>query len=153
MHTMNRAFALCVALMLACAIVVPAAVAAAVPTDAEGDAVAVAPAEADAVATVSYEEPTDTPKEVQLTDKQRRELATLYKDILKKERKVVATYVKFGVITKEQGKMINSHLDQRYLKLEQNGFIPHWGKYKDKHKHHDHKHHDHKHHDHKHRDQ
>lgn len=91
---------------------------------------------------VSIKEPTEMAN-VQLTDKQKKELASQYKDILKREHKVIATYVKYGVLTKEQGDMISSHLDKRYMKLEQNGFVPQWGKHHGKHHMKDHKHHEH----------
>jgi hypothetical protein len=74
---------------------------------------------------------------VTLSEKQKKELAKQYKEILKREQKVIATYVEYGVITEQQGKVIAAHLDKRYTKLEQSGFIPHWGKHKE---HHNHKH-------------
>lgn len=98
----------------------------------------------------SGSEPTD----VKLTEKQRKELASQYKEILKKEEKLIATYVKYGVLTKEQGDRIIAHLNKRYMKLEQHGFVPKWKHHHMKddshHKHHgqDHQHHhdQHKHH-------
>lgn len=72
---------------------------------------------------------------VTLSEKQKKELAKQYKEILKREQKVIATYVEYGVITKEQGKVIAAHLEKRYTKLESSGFIPHWGKHGKKYDH------------------
>lgn len=108
-------------------------------------------------APLAMAESSSEPADVQLTDKQKRELASQYKEILKREQKLIATYVKYGVLTKEQGEKINAHLENRYKKLEQHGFVPkmkHYGKDHDKHHKHHHKHHHHghdqKHHDHQH---
>jgi argininosuccinate lyase len=60
---------------------------------------------------------------VQLTEQQKKELSILHKDILAKKKEVIAKYVKYGVIPKEKGDKIISHLEERYAKLEQNGFI------------------------------
>lgn len=129
MRKMNKVCALGLAIMLALAISVPVYAA-------HGD------------------ESAEMPNQVQLTDKQQKELASLYKDILKKEHKVIATYVKYGVLTAEQGKMITEHLDKRYMKLEQNGFVPQWSKNRSKHQHHQKQHKElhHDHHDHHQRD-
>ncbi|WP_027417988.1 YckD family protein [Aneurinibacillus terranovensis] len=60
----------------------------------------------------------------QLSEQQKRELASLYKDILEKQKEVVSKYVKYGVVTEEKGNEIVARLDKRYQKLEENGFIP-----------------------------
>lgn len=60
---------------------------------------------------------------VQLTDKQVKELAALHKDILNKKKELISKYVDYGVLSEEKGKKIISRMEQRYKKLEQNGFI------------------------------
>ncbi len=65
---------------------------------------------------------------VQLTESQKKELATLQKDILLKRKEVISKYVEYGVMTEEKGKKIISRLEKRYEKLEENGFIPMWDK-------------------------
>ncbi|MDF2547638.1 MAG: hypothetical protein K0R93_2536 [Anaerosolibacter sp.] len=69
---------------------------------------------------------------VQLTEAQKRELATLHKDILIKRKEVISKYVEYGVMTEEKGKKIISRLEKRYEKLEENGFVPKWDKSKKK---------------------
>lgn len=64
----------------------------------------------------------------QLTEAQKQEIAALHKDILAKKKQLVNKYVEFGVISEEKGKKIISRMEQRYQKLEQNGFIPKWEK-------------------------
>ncbi|WP_429163468.1 DUF2680 domain-containing protein [Desulfitispora alkaliphila] len=49
---------------------------------------------------------------------------TLHKDILSKKREMVNKYVEYGVISKEKGNKIISHMEKRYEKLEENDFIP-----------------------------
>lgn len=73
---------------------------------------------------------------VQLSEQQKQELATLHKEVLEKRKEVISKYVEFGLISEEKGKKILSHLDEQYKKLEENGYIPHWGH--GKHKHHKH---------------
>jgi hypothetical protein len=65
---------------------------------------------------------------IQLSQQQKNELGALYKDIFEKRKEVVSKYVKYGIMSEEKGKKIISRLDQRYQKMEQNGFIPQWDK-------------------------
>ncbi len=69
-------------------------------------------------------------EKVQLNEAQKKELATLHKDILEKQKEVVSKYVEYGVISKEKGDKIISRLDERYEKLVKNEFIPRWSKCK-----------------------
>ena len=70
----------------------------------------------------------DNKPSVTLTDAQKKEIANLQKDVLDKQKLVISKYVEYGVFTEEKGKKIQEHLDARYKKLENNGFIPQWGK-------------------------
>ncbi len=70
---------------------------------------------------------------VQLTDTQKKELATLHKEILDKKKQVISKYVEYGVIPQEKADKILSRLEKRYERIEQNGFIPQRGKCKRKH--------------------
>ncbi|MGB4702899.1 MAG: YckD family protein [Syntrophomonadaceae bacterium] len=70
-----------------------------------------------------------TPKqEIQLTEKQKQELAALYKDVLNKKKEIISKYVEYGVLSEETGKKIISRMEKRYEMLEQSDFIPKWGK-------------------------
>ncbi len=69
-----------------------------------------------------------TKPDVQLTEAQKQEIATLHKDILNKKKELITKYVKYGVMSEEKGKKIISRLEQRYEHLEQNGFVPKWDK-------------------------
>ncbi|MBB6214436.1 uncharacterized protein YlaN (UPF0358 family) [Anaerosolibacter carboniphilus] len=69
---------------------------------------------------------------VQLTEAQKKELATLQKEILMKRKEVISKYVEYGVMTEEKGKKIISRLEKHYEKLEKNGFVPKWDKSKKK---------------------
>ncbi|MGI6226864.1 MAG: YckD family protein, partial [Peptococcales bacterium] len=68
----------------------------------------------------------------QLTDAQKKELATLQKEILEKKKEVISKYVEYGVMSKEKGDKIISRLEKRYERLEQNGFVPQWDNHKNK---------------------
>ncbi len=85
---------------------------------------------------VSQEVKQDAPQ-VKLTPKQKSEMAKLYKGILDKEKEIIAKYVQYKVISEKQGKLMTSHVEKRYNKIESSGFIPNWGKHrgKDKHRH------------------
>jgi hypothetical protein len=63
---------------------------------------------------------------VELTEKQKEEMAKLHKDVLEKKKEVINKYVEYGVFTEEKGKKITAMFDKHYIKLEQNGFIPKW---------------------------
>lgn len=69
-----------------------------------------------------------TKPDIQLTEQQKQELATLHKDILNKKKEVISKYVEYGVMSEEKGKKIISRMEKRYQLLEQNGFIPKWEK-------------------------
>ncbi|WCK56643.1 YckD family protein [Aneurinibacillus sp. Ricciae_BoGa-3] len=69
---------------------------------------------------------------VQLSQQQKNELAALYKDLFEKRKQLVSKYVQYGVITEEKGDKILSHMDKRYKRMEQNGFIPHGDKSRNK---------------------
>src|SRR5690554_6056291 len=82
------------------------------------------------------EEPTAQPAaRVELTDMQKNEIANLHKEILMKKAQLINKYVEYGVFTEDNGKKIISHMEERYKKLEHNGFIPHWDDNKHHHKH------------------
>ncbi|WP_034671879.1 YckD family protein [Ectobacillus panaciterrae] len=60
---------------------------------------------------------------VQLTEKQKKELSALHKEILAKKKEVISKYVEYGVMPKEKGDKIISHMEEHYAKLEENGFV------------------------------
>ncbi|MBM7702064.1 YckD family protein [Metabacillus iocasae] len=74
-------------------------------------------------------------KNIQLTDAQKQELSTLHKELLTKRKEVIQKYVEYGVMPKEKGDKIMSHLEKRYDQLEENNFIPKWEHHKKHHSH------------------
>ncbi|WP_379967893.1 YckD family protein [Ectobacillus sp. sgz5001026] len=58
-----------------------------------------------------------------LTAEQKKEIASLQRDILTKRKEIISKYVKYGVITKEKGDAMIVHLQEHYDTLEKNGFI------------------------------
>lgn len=68
---------------------------------------------------------------VELTELQKNELANIHKGIMEKKKELITKYVEYGVITEEKGKMIITRFEERYKKLEQNGFIPKCDKQKE----------------------
>lgn len=65
---------------------------------------------------------------VQLTDKQRKEIAKLHESILAKKKALVAKYVEYGVISREKGDEIIGKMERRFDRLKMNGYIPNWKK-------------------------
>jgi hypothetical protein len=61
---------------------------------------------------------------VELTEVQKNELANLHKGVLEKKKELISRYIEYGVITDEKGKRIITRFEERYKRLEQNGFIP-----------------------------
>lgn len=75
----------------------------------------------------------------ELTDKQKNELASLQKDIMEKKKQLINKYVEYGILDQERGKEIKSHIEKRYEKERENGFLPKWKHHKEKlHQHHIH---------------
>ncbi|MEX2415007.1 MAG: YckD family protein [Paenibacillaceae bacterium] len=72
---------------------------------------------------------------VELTELQKNELANLHKGILEKKEQLISKYVEYGVITETKGKRIITRFEERYKKLEQNGFLPKCDKQKEYRKH------------------
>ena len=75
----------------------------------------------------------ETPTDVKLTEEQQEEMSNLQKDALEKKKEIINKYVEYGVFTEEKGQKIISHIEERYSKLEQNGFVPKWEKDHKKH--------------------
>ncbi|MCI4128448.1 YckD family protein [Bacillus haynesii] len=68
----------------------------------------------------------------ELTDKQKNELASLQKDIMEKKKQLINKYVEYGILDQERGKEIKSHIEKRYEKQKENGFLPKWKHHKEK---------------------
>jgi len=64
----------------------------------------------------------------ELTDKQKKELAKLYKNLYETQKKLITKYAEYGVITREQASLWLSRLESRYEKLKENGYVPAWKK-------------------------
>jgi len=64
----------------------------------------------------------------ELTDKQKKELAKLYKNLYETQKKLINKYAEYGVITREQAALWLSRLESRYEKLKENGYVPAWKK-------------------------
>ena len=73
-----------------------------------------------------------TKQAIVLTDQQKQELAMIYQEMFNKKRQLIEKYAEFGVVSKEQATKWTARLNEHYLKLEQNGFVPEWGKCKQK---------------------
>ncbi|MFD2617247.1 YckD family protein [Terrilactibacillus laevilacticus] len=71
-----------------------------------------------------YQQPSPGIKQVKLSDPQKAELAKLHKQMIKDKTKIIEKYVSYGILSKAQGQMIIAHMERRYEKLEQNGFLP-----------------------------
>ena len=65
-----------------------------------------------------------------LTEQQKAELAAMHKDVMAREKAIIAKYVEYGVMSKQAADMLTSHMDKRFEKIQENGFIPphHFGK-------------------------
>jgi len=81
------------------------------------------------------DEPQTPASKIELTDVQKNELASLHKGIMDKKKELISKYVEYGVITEDKGKMMINRFEERYKKLEQNGFMPNCNKKKDNSKH------------------
>lgn len=71
--------------------------------------------------------------EVHLTEQQKQELSQLQKDVLAKKKVLIQKYIEYGVISKEKGKEIMSHMEKHAKEIEKNGFkMPHYKGHKSK---------------------
>ena len=64
----------------------------------------------------------------ELTDKQKKELAKLYKNLYETQKKLINKYAEYGVITREQASLWLSRLESRYERLKESGYVPAWKK-------------------------
>ena len=72
---------------------------------------------------VHAEEPQgQEPAQVKLTEQQKKELTQLHKDLFKTKEAIIKKYIEFGVIPKEKGEKILSHLKEHADRLEKDGF-------------------------------
>ena len=74
--------------------------------------------------------PAPAPAEKSLTDAQKAELESMHQDVLQREKDIIHKYVEYGVMTKETGDMILDHMDKRFEKIKEHGYVPprHFGK-------------------------
>lgn len=63
-----------------------------------------------------------------LTEQQKSELAAMHKEVYEKEKAIIAKYVEFGVMSKESADMLTNHMNKRFERIQENGYIPpHFG--------------------------
>ncbi|WP_419959789.1 YckD family protein [Psychrobacillus sp. BM2] len=73
---------------------------------------------------LSMEAKADMPTDVKLTTQQQEEMKSLQQDALNQKKEIINKYVEYGVFSQEKGQKIITHLEERYKKMEQNGFAP-----------------------------
>ena len=59
-----------------------------------------------------------------LTEQQKAELAAMHKEVMEKEKAIIAKYVEYGVMSQQAADMLTNHMDKRFEKLQENGYIP-----------------------------
>lgn len=88
-----------------------------------------APAHAENMA--KEQQPVHPPKSnVHLSQQQKQQLSILHKEIYMKRKELISKYVEYGIIPKKKGDKIMKHMERRYQKMERNGFVPKWHKFK-----------------------
>jgi C-terminal processing protease CtpA/Prc len=102
--------------------------------------VSVAMFAASTVHATTQEEKSEKP--IQLTEQQKAKLDKLHKELLEKKKELIRQYVEYGMISKEKGNDIISHLEEHYNRLKQKEFSPHGNHPEKGHWHHNHHHHD-----------
>ncbi|HET7580665.1 MAG TPA: YckD family protein [Bacillales bacterium] len=80
--------------------------------------------------TVHAQSPSENPSKttIQLTGKQKRELAALHKEILQKKKALISKYIEYGLISEKRGQRLIAHIDRHYARMEKEGFVPKWHK-------------------------
>ncbi|MCT2538144.1 YckD family protein [Aquibacillus koreensis] len=68
-------------------------------------------------------------KEVELTDAQVKELATMYEDVLNQRIGVINKYQELGVLSEKDATMMKEHLAKFHEKLKEDNYIPKWDKH------------------------
>ncbi|MCY8491255.1 DUF2680 domain-containing protein [Bacillus atrophaeus] len=64
------------------------------------------------------------PQSGSLTEQQKKEIEELETEILEKRKNVISKYVEYGVLAKEKGEHIKTHIEKHYEMKKQNGFVP-----------------------------
>ncbi|WP_085523684.1 YckD family protein [Tuberibacillus sp. Marseille-P3662] len=68
-------------------------------------------------------------KDVELSEQQKGELEKLHKDMLQTNKQLIQKYIEFGIVSKEKGEKIITHMDSHFNHMKENGFIPKWDKH------------------------
>ena len=82
------------------------------------------------VGAVSAAENSGNPTKPSLTDQQKAELAAMHTEVMEKEKAIIAKYVEYGVLSQQAADMLTNHMNKRFEKIKENGYIPphHFGK-------------------------
>ncbi|WP_277586331.1 DUF2680 domain-containing protein [Psychrobacillus antarcticus] len=73
---------------------------------------------------LSLEAKAEMQTDVKLSTEQQEEMKSLQQDALNQKKEIINKYVEYGVFSKEKGDKIITHLEELYIKMEQNGFVP-----------------------------
>ncbi|WP_240335254.1 DUF2680 domain-containing protein [Paraliobacillus sediminis] len=71
-------------------------------------------------------------QEVELSEKQTKELKTMYEDLVNQRKGIVEKYKEFGVLSEEDATKMEEHLDMFMEKMQEDGFVPKWQEHKKK---------------------
>ncbi|OIU71453.1 YckD family protein [Rossellomorea aquimaris] len=66
------------------------------------------------------------PQKVNLTEAQKQELDKLHQQLFNSKKELITKYVEYGVFTKEQGDLMLKKMEERYMKLKENGYMMRW---------------------------
>lgn len=83
------------------------------------------------------DEEADQSMQVELTDKQIKELSKLHQDIFKRKKKLITKYVEYGILSKEKGERIIQHMEKHLEYVKEHGYLPMKHKHCGHHHHHD----------------
>ncbi|MFZ3590058.1 DUF2680 domain-containing protein [Bacillus sp. DJP31] len=63
---------------------------------------------------------------VELTEKQKKEIKKLHKEMFETKKELIEKYIEYGVLSKEKGEMILKKMEDHFKEMEKNGYIPNW---------------------------
>lgn len=61
---------------------------------------------------------------VELTDAQKKEIDTLYLELLETKKKIINKYVEYGVLTQEKADKRLKWFEEHYNKVKEHGYLP-----------------------------
>lgn len=73
--------------------------------------------------------PGQSKQQIELTEKQVIEVKKLYQKLFETKKELINKYIEYGVLSKEEGDLILTKMEEHFKKMNVKGYIPNWGRH------------------------